>query len=119
MNNVFVRCICRMMIVFTSAFPFSTYAGMIGTDEVIAATRAQGAREKVRDFIGRSEVRKQLVSLGIEPETAQVRVSAMTDTEAASVAGRIDQLPAGGISAPLHLASRRFHPMGEGLFAPS
>ena len=98
MKNIFVRYICRMLIVCMGAFPFSTYAGMVGTNEVIAAAQAAGARDRVRDFVGRTEVRDQLQNLGISPAAAQARVSAMTDTEVANIAGRIDNLPAGGFS---------------------
>jgi hypothetical protein len=98
MKNSFVRYICRMLIVCMGAFPFSTYAGMVGTNEVVAAVQAQGARDKVRDFVGRSEVRSQLQNFGISPTAAQARVGAMTDAEVASLAGQIDSLPAGGSS---------------------
>ena len=98
MKNIFVRYICRMLIVCMGAFPFSTYAGMVGTDQVVAAAQALGARDKLRDLIGRSEVRNQLQTFGISPTAAQARVSAMTDAEVASLAGQIDSLPAGGAS---------------------
>jgi hypothetical protein len=98
MKNTFVRYICRVLIVCMGAFPFSTYAGMVGTNEVVAAVQAQGARDKLRDFVGRSEMRSQLQTLGISPSAAQARVSAMTDAEVASVVGHIDSLPAGGAS---------------------
>ena len=98
MKNIFVRHICRMLIICMAAFPFSTYAGMVGTDQLVAAAQSQGARDKVRDFVGRNEVSNQLQSLGISPTAAQARVSAMTDVEVASIAGQIDSLPAGGNS---------------------
>ncbi len=98
MKSIFLRYICRMLIVCIAAFPFSTYAGMVGTDQVAAAVQAQGARDKLRDVVGRSEVRNQLQSLGISPDAAQARVSALTDAEVASVVGQIDSLPAGGSS---------------------
>lgn len=98
MTNFFVRGICRMLIVCMAAFPFSAYAGMVGTDQVVAAAQAQSARDTLREFAGRSEVRSQLQSYGISPAAAQARVSAMTDTEVASFAGQIDSLPAGGAS---------------------
>jgi hypothetical protein len=98
MKNIFVRNICRVLIVCMGAFPFGTYASMVGTNEVVAAVQAQGARDKLSNFISRSEVRNQLQNLGISPSAAQARVSAMTDTEVASVVGQIDSLPAGGTS---------------------
>jgi hypothetical protein len=98
MKNALIRHLCRMMVVCLGALPFSTYAEMIGTDQVAAASQAPNAHDKLREFIDRSEVRKQLQSLGVGAAAAQARVNAMTDAEAASVAGRIDKLPAGGIS---------------------
>lgn len=98
MKNHFVRYICHMLIICMGAFPFSSYAGMVGTDQVAAAVQAAGARDKLRDFVGRSEVRDQLQNLGVSPAVAQARVSAMTDAEVASIAGQVDSLPAGGTS---------------------
>ena len=98
MKNTFVRYICRMLIVCLAAFPFSTYAGMVGTDQVLAAAQSEGTRDKLRNLLSRSEVRTQLQSYGINPVAAQARVSAMTDAEVATLAGQIDGLPAGGAS---------------------
>lgn len=98
MKNVFVRHICRMLVACMAAVPFSAYAGMIGTDQVAAAVQSQAARDRLHHFLGRSEVRDRLHSLGVSPAAAQARVNAMTDAEAANIAGRIDSLPAGGSS---------------------
>ena len=98
MKNMFVRCVCRMLIVCMGAFPFSTYAGMIGTDQVVAATQTQGSRDRLRDLVSRGDVRAQLQSFGISASAAQERVNAMTDAEVATLAGQIDSLPAGGSS---------------------
>ena len=99
MKNIFVRYICRLLIVCLGAFPLSSYAGMVGTGEVLAAVEASGARDTVRNFVGRNEVRSQLQDLGISPSAAQARVGAMTDAEVASIAGQIDSLPAGAGSS--------------------
>ena len=98
MKNIFVRCVCRMLIVCMGAFPFSTYAGMVSTDQVVAAVQVQGSRDRLRDLVARSDVRDQLQNLGISSAAAQERVSAMTNAEVASLAGQIDSLPAGGAS---------------------
>lgn len=98
MKSIFARYICRMLIVCIAAFPFSTYAGMVGTDQVVAAAQSQDARDKLRNLVSRSEVRNQLQNFGISPSAAQARVSAMTDIEVASLVGQIDSLPAGGTS---------------------
>jgi Family of unknown function (DUF6627) len=98
MKNIFVRNVCRMLIVCMGALPVSAYAGMVPTDQITAPAQAAGARDKVRDFIDRSEVRNELQRLGVGPAAAQARVSAMSDEEVASIAGKIDRLPAGGFS---------------------
>lgn len=98
MKNTFVRYICRVLIVCMAAFPFSTYAGMVGTDQVVAAAQSESARDTLRNVLSRTEVRNQLQSYGISPSAAQARINAMTDVEVAGLAGQIDSLPAGGAS---------------------
>lgn len=97
MKNALFRHVCRMLIVCMGLLPYGAHAGMIGADQVAAAAQSGTARDKVREFIGRSEVRDQLQNLGISREAAQARAGAMTEAEAASIAGRIDKLPAGGL----------------------
>ena len=98
MKSVLVRCICRILVVCMGAFPFGTYAGMVSTDEVAAAVQTQDSRDRLRVLLARSDVINQLQEFGIRPAAAQERVSAMTDAEAASLAGRIGSLPAAGTS---------------------
>jgi len=98
MRNFLIQHICHLLIACMGALPFGAYADMIRTDQVAASIQAAGAREKLRDVISRSEVRDQLQYLGISPDSAQARVNALTDAEVASIAGRIDSLPAGGVS---------------------
>ena len=98
MKNILVRRVCRMLIVCMGAFPFSTYAGMVSTDQVVSAIQVQGARDRLRDLVARSDVRNQLQNFGISSSAAQERVGAMTDSEVASLVGQIDSLPAAGSS---------------------
>ena len=90
MNSTFARITCRILVASMIALPWQAQAGMIGTD--VAVTRA---------VVDRGEIAKQLQVLGISPQVAQERVAALTDAEVASLAGRIDALPAGGISGVL------------------
>ncbi|MBK5103487.1 MAG: PA2779 family protein [Burkholderiales bacterium] len=98
MRNSLARHICRLLIACMGAMPFGAYADMIRTDQVAASVQAASARDKLRDVVSRSEVRAQLQVLGISPDSARARVSALTDSEVASIAGRIDSVPAGGVS---------------------
>jgi hypothetical protein len=43
-----------------------------------------------------AEVQKQLQRLGVDSDEAKSRVASMTDGEVHMLAGKIDQLPAGG-----------------------
>jgi len=71
-------------------------AGLISTDEVASTSRAQADRDKVRTFLNRADAEKGLQALGVKPELAKQRVDALTDAEVATIAGKIDALPAGG-----------------------
>ena len=71
--------------------PLSAQAGMLPTDSV--------TKERIVGFLDRSDVRAQLESMGVNPADAKARVASMTDDEAAQLAAKIDNLPAGGDAA--------------------
>jgi hypothetical protein len=50
----------------------------------------------VNQFLARDEVRQAMLGQGVSPQAALERVAAMSDSEVAQLAGRIDQAPAGG-----------------------
>ncbi len=85
-----------------TAMPAVSYAGMIGTAEAISA-QASPARsanlERVTRALARDDVRAQLVRYGVDPAQASARVAALSDHELASLADRMDSLPAGGDGA--------------------
>lgn len=75
------------------------HAALVGTDRVTAAAVSVGQeREQVRAFLQRDDVRNLLQQQGVDANVALSRVDAMTDAEVQTVAGHIDQLPAGGTS---------------------
>ncbi|MBU3057118.1 PA2779 family protein [Pseudomonas indica] len=76
--------------------PAPAQAAMISTDEVIATQDAQADREKVKEFLGRADVEKKLQDMDVPANVARKRVDALTAEEAATLAKRIDALPAGG-----------------------
>ena len=53
-------------------------------------------RERIAAHLNREDVAAELVNRGITKEEAKARVAALTDDEAAALAGRMDSLPAGG-----------------------
>jgi hypothetical protein len=72
-------------------------AALISTDAAAGSPQGSDAREHVRQFLAREDVRAALVSQGIDPVEADARVDSLTDAEIAQIADRIDALPAGGV----------------------
>src|SRR4030095_11353980 len=103
MKSAWARTICRLLIVLMVWTPYQmAQAGMVGTDQV-ATPSAQADRDAVLSFVTRADVAGQLQSLGLDPASAKDRVAAMTDSEVASLASRIESLPAGGDTAGIIL----------------
>jgi hypothetical protein len=95
MKSTFVRFVCRVLITSMIVLPLQAQAGLIGTDQAVSAAQAQAARATLAGFIGRAEVATQLQLLGLSSQAAKERVAALTDAEVATLAGRIEGLPAG------------------------
>ena len=93
------KLISQLLILSMVVLPFSTQAGMIGTDQVVANATAEANRDKVRDFVSRSDVQMQFEALGLTASNAAERVNAMTQDEVNRIAGKIDSLPAGADSS--------------------
>lgn len=90
----FNRIIARLLILCTFALgmPLPASAAIVGTDQLTA----NAERNKVLNFLDRADVQVQLEARGISATEAKARVSALTDDQVKQLAGRIDQLPAGG-----------------------
>jgi hypothetical protein len=67
-------------------------AGLVSTEGVAAA----GSRDRIAVFLDRADVQSRLESFGVSPTEVKARVAALSDAEAAQLAGKIDSLPAGG-----------------------
>jgi len=74
------------------SMPVSSMAAIVTTDQVNAGVE----RAQVRSFLDRDDVRTRLQEFGVDPAAARARVAALSGDEVAALAGRIDQLPAGG-----------------------
>ncbi|HKJ95139.1 MAG TPA: PA2779 family protein [Gammaproteobacteria bacterium] len=73
-------------------------AAMIGTQVLANHQSADQARAKLNAMLERDDVQQQLHAMGVSPAEAQMRVAALSDSEARHIANRIDQMPAGGTS---------------------
>jgi hypothetical protein len=91
MNNT----LCRLLIALMVWTPFQmAHAGMIGTEQFVSSA-SSGDRTALLNVLSRSDVASQLQSLGIDPAQAKDRVQAMSDQEIATLANRLESLPAG------------------------
>lgn len=72
--------------------PVPALAGIVGTDAVVAGAE----RERLAGLLERGDVQARLQALGVDPADARARVAALSDEEAAQLAARLDELPAGG-----------------------
>ena len=81
-----------------TTFPGVSYAGLVGTDQILSAdTRSQQISE-IRNVLARDDVRKQMLDLGVNPADVEERINALTDAELASLSAGMQDLPAGGSS---------------------
>jgi cell wall-associated NlpC family hydrolase len=100
MNKNLMRAVARFLVFTMIAFTLPTQtvqAAMIGTDEAQNVTQNAAARERVEAFLNRGDVQQQLQSMGVDPALAKSRVGALTDAEVNQIAGKLDELPAGGL----------------------
>lgn len=95
MAGRFRRFVAGTLIVSMGSFglPINAQAGMLPTDLAVAGEE----HARIVQFVDRADVREKLQAYGVSAEEVKARVGAMTDEEAALVAGHIDELPAGGI----------------------
>jgi hypothetical protein len=96
--NPFKRLTASILIASTAllGMPMVAQAGIVTSEQSFAAHAQSDARDKVNAVLAREDVRAGLAERGLSAELAQDRVKAMTDEEVATLAGRIDQAPAGG-----------------------
>ena len=87
MITLFRRLVACLLIVALPA-----QAGLVSTESVAAA----GSRDRIGVFLDRADVQTRLEALGVSPTEVKARVAALSDAEAAQLAGKIDSLPAGG-----------------------
>jgi len=84
------------MAVMSIQLPFA-HAAMVPTEAVVASHQTDMDREKVVAFLDRTEVQQELQQQGVSADEAKMRVAQLSDEEMRMLAGKIDDLPAGGL----------------------
>lgn len=80
--------VCLMV----AALPQPSYAAMLSTSAAVAPDN----RARIAAALERADVRAGLAAYGVDAKEIKARVAALSDEEAAQVAGKLDALPAGG-----------------------
>jgi len=91
--------VALIMIILTLllSVPYqAAFAAMVDTETMLDIGRSQEARETLKQFMVRQDVRSAIVSQGLDPLEADARVNSLSDAEVIQLADQIDQLPAGG-----------------------
>src|SRR5207244_13277519 len=96
------RLVASLLIVSIAGIglPLPAHAGIVSTDAAFASAE----RGRIASMLERADVRAQLEAYGVRAADVKARVAALTDEEAAQLAGRLDSLPARGdrpIAPPL------------------
>jgi len=74
----------------------SAVAALVETEAMLDMSRSQEARETLKHFMNRDDVRSAIVAQGVDPLEADARINSLTNAEVIQIADQIDQLPAGG-----------------------
>jgi hypothetical protein len=88
---VYVLCLAMLNL----GSPLVAHAELVTTLQAVeASTRAQDLAT-VNSALAREEVRAQFAALGVEPAQVESRLAALTDSELRTLAGQVNELPAG------------------------
>jgi hypothetical protein len=83
-----------MMLLISTPYQ-SALASLINTETVLAESQSQEARDYLKQFMAREDVRSALIAHGIDPLEAEARISSLSDSEVIELADQIENLPAG------------------------
>src|SRR6266851_3927021 len=88
------RLVASLLIVSIAGLglPLPAQAGIVSTGAALASAE----RDRIASMLDRADVRAQLEAYGVRAPDVKARVAALTEEEAAQLAGRLDSLPAGG-----------------------
>lgn len=86
--------LAAVLLAVTTIIPVAR-AGMIGTQQVVAAQAAAEDRARLDAALQRDDVRAQLQAFGVDPADARDRVASLSDAEVRLLAERAGELPAG------------------------
>ena len=95
LRSIVLRLVALSMLVVAPLAP--AHAAIVSTEQAISMSQRSAVIANVAAAaLNRADVREQLVALGVDPDQAAQRVSALTPDELAALDGHLQALPAGG-----------------------
>jgi hypothetical protein len=88
----FVKVLAALFVLCSLQVPAAN-AAMVGTESLVIS---HAERAKVVEFLQRDQVQQAFTAQGVDAEDALARVDRLTDAEIATLAEKIDEMPAGG-----------------------
>ena len=82
--------------IFAASLQHAAFAGVISTQQYLAAIDRDATLERIDAVLAREEVRHQLEQHGVDPLVVTERIAALTDQELQLLATDLENLPAGG-----------------------
>ncbi len=83
-------------MIAVSAAQYPAEAALVSTESLIGPQAgAVSDRARLRELINREDVRAEMEAYGIDSDEALARVDSLSDREIASIARRLDEMPAG------------------------
>jgi len=76
--------------------PLVANAEIIGTLQAVETQSRAADLATVNSALAREQVRAQFESMGVDPSQVDARVASLTDAELHTLAGQMNDLPAGG-----------------------
>ena len=89
-----------LLVAFSTLSSFTPVAQATAiSTETILSQQVQSTHNELQLILAREDVRKKLISLGVDAAYADRRIAALTDYELSHIQQKIGDLPAGGSSA--------------------
>ncbi len=77
------------------SFQATAVADIVTTEQIVVESKVEAKKAELGALLQRSEVRQQLVGMGVDVSAAEQRIDNMTDSELAAFYEKMDILPAG------------------------
>ena len=83
------------LVMLSGPYQFAL-AEIIGTETLLPTRSSNEARDYVNSILERENVQTALIVQGIDPTEVKKRIDSLSDAEINAIAGKLEQLPAGG-----------------------